>query len=472
MTAILCAVLSGVLFYVSTGVNVALWPLAWLAPVPVLWLAYGEARRWKVFVAAFAAMLGGLSNIVVVYLPVGFNPALVIALTVYALVFAVVVMLSRLVVRRLPPLAAMWAFPCLWTAWEWVVSISSPDGTFGSWAYSQVSQPVLIQSAALFGPWGITFLLSAVASAVALALRQPGRTRLALAGVAAALFAANLAWGLVRLSATSAAPAVLTAAIASDHMDDAAFARDPRLAAKAGRSYAAAARGLARHGVQAVVLPEKLAILTPQTAEPLLAPLQAVADETGVVIVAGFDERGPRRINRSLALRPRTDPAVYAKRRLVPGLERAFTPGDRAGLFSPGLATVVCKDMDFPQMLRGDAREGIGLMLVPAWDFDRDARAHAQMAFLRGVEGGYSIVRSARNGWVSVSDDRGRVLARASTADAPLAVAIAPVSLSPIPTLYLTIGDALGWATAVLSALLIGWALVRRRDRREPPSVH
>ena len=42
MTAIVCALLSGLAFYLSIGLGQD-WALAWIAPIPVLWLAFGEA---------------------------------------------------------------------------------------------------------------------------------------------------------------------------------------------------------------------------------------------------------------------------------------------------------------------------------------------------------------------------------------------------------------------------------------------
>jgi apolipoprotein N-acyltransferase len=49
--AVVCALLSGAGFYFSV-VPTELWPLAWLTPVPVLWLAVGKTNSWAVFVAS------------------------------------------------------------------------------------------------------------------------------------------------------------------------------------------------------------------------------------------------------------------------------------------------------------------------------------------------------------------------------------------------------------------------------------
>ena len=47
---------------------------------------------------------------------------------------------------------------------EFAAGLLSPHGSFGSIAYSQVSVPIFLQSASLFGMYSITFVLSLVAS--------------------------------------------------------------------------------------------------------------------------------------------------------------------------------------------------------------------------------------------------------------------------------------------------------------------
>jgi hypothetical protein len=55
MIALVCALLSGGMFYSAFGLDDA-WMLAWIAPAPILWLAYAESTasvrrsstKWKV----------------------------------------------------------------------------------------------------------------------------------------------------------------------------------------------------------------------------------------------------------------------------------------------------------------------------------------------------------------------------------------------------------------------------------------
>ena len=58
MIVFLCAALSGAMFYLSQGID-NVWALAWLAPAPLLWLAYGEARGGQLFVASLVAYAAG-----------------------------------------------------------------------------------------------------------------------------------------------------------------------------------------------------------------------------------------------------------------------------------------------------------------------------------------------------------------------------------------------------------------------------
>ena len=46
MIVLLCAALSGAMFYLSQGLD-DVWWLTWFAAVPLLWLAYGPAKRWQ-----------------------------------------------------------------------------------------------------------------------------------------------------------------------------------------------------------------------------------------------------------------------------------------------------------------------------------------------------------------------------------------------------------------------------------------
>ena len=123
----------------------------------------------------------------------------------------------------------------------------------------------------------------------------------------------------------------------------------------------------------------------------------------------------------------------------------------------------ICKDMDFTPLSRAYGAAGVGLMLVPAWDFVLDRTAHGHMAILRGVESGFAIARAAKQGYLTVSDNRGRIRAETTSDSAPFATLLTTVPESHTPTLYLWLGDWFAWLSlAMLAGALVHLARLRR----------
>lgn len=138
--------------------------------------------------------------------------------------------------------------------------------------------------------------------------------------------------------------------------------------------------------------------------------------------------------------------------------------GTGNGILGNGMALAICKDLDFPATIRSDAQQNIRLMIVPAADFKSDGWIHARMSIMRGVENGFAVVRAARNGLVTISDDRGRVIARDGTNATNMTHVIADVSLGSRDTLYRRIGDSFAWVCIALSIMCLVM-LYRSRQR-------
>jgi apolipoprotein N-acyltransferase len=89
------------------------------------------------------------------------------------------------------------------------------------------------------------------------------------------------------------------------------------------------------------------------------------------------------------------------------------------------------------------------------------------MTKLRGVENGYAVVRSSRNGLLSISDPYGRMLAVERSAKLPGTTLFGKVTVGPrVATVYTRIGDAFGWICVAAAVLLT--ALAIRRGARYP----
>ena len=464
MVAVICALLSGGAFFLSIGMG-EIWWLAWLAPIPVLWLAFGESKLWQVLVAAWAAYALGATNILGPYGGILPLSVLVLSLTVPSFLFALAVIGARFVQRRVSPISSILAFAALWTAFDFLVSFNTGGGSVATPATAEVGMPMLIQSASLVGVWGITFLLGFVSAGFALSLR----TRTALPAIlAVSLFIANAVFGYVRMSEPPTGTKRV-ALIDTDTMQRAVFSDSASDTYATVDAYANAVRSLKGKGIDLVVLPEKLAIAERSWAPDLQAKLAAAARAVHVTLVAGFDSRdGARAYNVSWAFTSDgAEPVMYTKRRLVPGLEARYTLGGGPRVLSNGIGLEICKDMDFQAMIRRDmVATRPALLAVPAWDFGGDRWAHARVAILRSVENGVPMARTARDGLLTLNDRYGRLVAEKPTGGGFMTlIGILPLAEPGGDTLYDRIGDAFGWLCVAIGFGLLAVAELMRRRR-------
>jgi len=461
MIGIICAVLSGLGFYFSIGLGEQWW-LAWLAPIPILWLAFVDTRSWTVFLLSWAACALGGSSIIRAY--GGILPVFVLALGIAgpALLFALAVMAARRAYRAFGPLIGMFSFATSWTALDFLQSFNSAGGSASTPAAAEVGAPLLIQSASLVGFVGITFLLAAFSAGVAasLATRKPMP-----AIIAIVLFAANAGFGYLRTSEPPTGT-LLVALIESDQAVGKARATDRDAAFRAIDAYADEIGKLHDSHVQLVVLPENIARVAPEWAAEAQEKLAKAAPE-GATVVVGFNTvvDGAQR-NVAWALSPAASaPVTYVKRQLVPGLESAvFTPGPGPRTLSNGIGLEICKDMDFHAMIRRDAVVSRPeLLAVPAWDFKEDDWSHARVAILRSVENGVPMARTARSGLLSLNDRYGRVVAQARSVGA-FTTLIGDLALNGHggTTIYDRFGDAFGWLCLVVALAILTTSLAKR----------
>jgi apolipoprotein N-acyltransferase len=458
MKSVLAALLSGVLLYLSLGLS-DMWFLAVFALMPILWLAYTEVPVWQLILASMSAWLAGQIYAFQCYGTV--SPLLILSgLLPLTILFPLALIFVRLSQRRAPRFATLLAFPACWTALEYLYGLVAPNGSYGSLAYSQMSAPLLIQCASLLGMYSVTFLICLLANALAMALHPSLRSSRLLA-LGLGLCALDVAFGFARLSRPQ--PTIVTVGAFVDEGAMRSAYRSDTLdsAVSVSTAYASAIREAAAQGAQFVVTPEGGLVSRQEWRGAVLAPLSAVAQQTSVQIIAGVYERVPP-ADLAIALQADRAPRSYAKRHLVPFVETELTPGRSSGWIDDGRAMEICKDMDFPRTILGDAKHGIRLMGVPAGDFGKDAWLHARMAIMRGVENGFALVRAADEGLLSASDAEGRLIAQKRAASAGMTVLIAGLPLGPGPTLYTRIGDAFARCVIVL---FLGIALLCTRLR-------
>jgi apolipoprotein N-acyltransferase len=468
--AILAISATAAMFYFGNGLN-PLWPLVWFAPLPVLLFGL-RSRWWPTALVTIAAMLAGNLNMWSYFTKTLGMPATVwfaIFIAASAL-FAAGVLLFRALVLRGAIWSGLVALPAFWVTSEYMRNLMTPHGSAGSLAYSQLRFLPFLQLASITGPWGMSFvlLLFPAALAIGLHLRQTSpRRAFQVAGVGIGVVVAVLTFGAVRLI-TPMSQTVRVGLIASDLKANASVTDPGTNTEKLFREYASVAESLAARGAQAIVIPEKLGVVVEGKSAETDALMRSLAARTGATVVAGVvDVDGPVKYNQARIYVPGLDVQRYDKQHMLPPFESNLKPGTTLSLLPrphEKWGVAICKDMDFasPARLYGEA--AVGLLLVPAWDFVVDGAWHGHIAIMRGVEDGLGIARAAKNGFLTVSDNRGRIVGEVSSNSAPFASLLVDVPAAHSWTVYQFLGDWFPWAAIALLAFAL-IQVVRSRNR-------
>jgi apolipoprotein N-acyltransferase len=450
-------ILTAALVSLGTGLRPR-WPLVWFAPLPSLIVAL-RTSVGPTLAVAFLGWFAGSLNLWSYYertLEMRLAAA-VSAVASGALVFALAVVLFRSLVRRGAYVSGLVAFPALWVSCEYLVNLAT--GTYGSLAYSQLDFLPFLQLASLTGPWGLSFVLFLFPASIAIALyrrRMAPWRALAMLEATCGLVFIILAFGVLRLEGPERRQLVRVGLAASDVPGNVGVAEPGAPTARLLGDYATEVASLARGAAEVIVLPEKLGVVEENDGKTTDALFQSLTDETGAEVVLGVVESAPTAVrNEARIYSPGRPVASYDKHHMLRPFESKFAPGAAltvlrlpSGIF--GVA--ICKDMDFTGLSRSYGSAGVGVMLVPAWDFKVDGWLHGRMAVMRGVESGFSIVRSAKGGYLTVSDTRGRVLAEKESERAPFATLTAEIAATHVGTLYLLLGDWFAWTAVALLA--------------------
>lgn len=483
ISGLLGSVVSGVLLLFGTGLH-PVWWLAWLAPIPVLALAPRVGARRAAWMATLTGLVGMAGY--VRYLVDDLQSPPIVALSYAAaatVVVAVTVLLFRtLVLRGFLAVAAL-AAPAAWASGEYLLATLTTAGTNWTLANSQADALPVLQVVSFVGPWGVGFVVLATAATVA-ALTAPGasaRGRVGVAAVGVTALAVTIVPGLVLLSTSPATSSLSTSSPAASPSTVSVVAvprpdGQPRADTPAGQTVVDAdlawlAGSPARGGL--VVFPEKDLVTDDESMPSLSGRFAAAATARSTTVVLGVEHHsGPSVRNEALVFVPdQEQPLVYDKRHPVPGVEDEITPGDRMATVpasDPRVGVAICADLGQVSLGREYGRAGTGVLAVPALDFVVDAWSQSRVQLMRGVENGYVVARSSRQGLLTISDARGRVLAQAPVDDKHTRAISATMASTPGETLYARRGDWFAWLCLTMTALAVALA-VRIVVRRSPP---
>jgi apolipoprotein N-acyltransferase len=435
------------------------------------------------------------------------NAVLVAYLSFFPAMFALVTRRLMIAYGR----QALAAAPLVWIVAE--LGRNYPWGGF-PWVllgYSQVTVLPIAQVASLFGVYGVSMLVAAVSTALAIYVgdlpRANGRRGtvrsirawyafdrrfVPLAAVLVVVLAAAV-WGARRAASaelTRGADPIKIGLIQGnvsleERME---VARRPQIFA----TYLAMTRQAIREGAEFVIWPESATPFQFENDPLAAAQIRTIAQQARVPILLGSDQvensgNGvPTRYYNSafLVRADGTTGGAYRKMHLVPFGEYVpartlfffaaplveavsdFSPGETATLLPVGrhhVSTAICYEVVYPDLVRRFVAAGSEMLTTitnDAWFGETSAPyQHFEQASMRAIEEGRYLVRAANTGISGIVDPYGRVLER--TPIFQPAVTVGEARFVTATTFYARHGDILPYAAAVATALLV--ATGRRR---------
>ena len=491
-----------------------LWPLAWIALVPLLLVVARRPRPWRCFYLGWLfgtfffygscywltySMIhtGGISPWVAF-------PLLVPGAVLVGLFPAVFFLLLARVIRKRGT-ATLFFAPLFWPTLEWA-RLEITGQLWNSIGYSQAYHPVLIRSAHWGGVYAVGFLIVLANAAFAFALlRQNLRAyviaAVALLVVAATLFASSLPPSSVIRpnfevpSATVIAiqPNVPMTIVKSE-------AEMQQLTARHFEMTEAALRQLPDDGKPRLVIwPESPMNFSYGTDNLLRDRLETFAKANRTSVLLNSQELAPNDgiYNSALLINEEGKlVAQYDKIRLLPfgeyvplpqwlpgaGLIRAivgdFTPGTKYQLMPVGrvrAGVFICIESAYPAIARRFSSEGADVLINISNDGylgpTAVMRQHLGNAVFRAVENGRPVLRVTNTGITAFITPYGEV--RDATAGFQPEVRIWTIAQSaPAQTFYTKHGDLFAIACAVLSLLIFVFSFSREATGQRRQSTN
>ncbi len=444
--------LSGVCFYFGFSLSGDFGWLIWIAPVPVLYISLIVKPRQAFGLAFLAYLIGKMSWFSYLKSVMPVVPAILFTMLL-PLIFALIILATRKIVLNSQHWFSVFAYPVFFTAFEYIVFNFSRDGTASSIGYTQSNYLFLIQIASLTGLLGISFMISFIPSAVALTLyfRQRKKMVLIMLFLLILFLGDSIMYSLIRLGKSNEGSTLNIGMVALDEVSyKGIFHNTPGVRLKVAESYLEEISKLADQGAQIIIIPEKVIFVNDSTVKEILNKFTDLAIERRIqIIIGGNKEKKAYALNNAWVISGNGKLlADYQKVNLFEGeVLDGCVPGKNIALFQTGIfneGVAICKDMDFQQFILKYSKQSPAILWVPAWDFVQDGYLHSRMAIMRSIEGGFSMARNARQGRLTISDWRGKVLYEANSEKGSFTVLTGKISVEPHPTLYAKAGDWFG----------------------------
>ena len=477
--------LSGVLIALSMP-NFDIWPLAWLALVPLLIALEGQTGKRKFLISLPFGLIWSIA--VHNWYPFIFPPVLGYFLIVMVATFyAGAISLGKACQERFVGPLQVPILPIVWTAIEWLrfAAPVTSDWWFVLLANSQWQFPPALQILSLTGFPGLTFIIMlANVALAALLIGLLRRHKVEISAIAAlAVPIIVVAWGAIIIPKAPADTFTIAATVdmvnqdpeiqAGGEFSDVGYiAETPEMSQAIFDVNAELSRQITATANPAfVVWPEnEFADITDAA---MIGQLKGLAQELDVYIVADVVWHVPEGLyDTALMVGPDgQEVGRRAKINMTSGeVDHGFVrgPDDYPVFDTPygKVSVAVCWDRHRTDILRNLAKNGAQVVLLPV-DDDFDTRwfpaFHAADSVFRAVENRLALGLGTTSGISQVIDPYGRMTARSDLYTRE--VISGPTFTVVEQTPYTRCGDWFGILVSVLFGVVIVWGIVLRRDK-------
>ncbi|MEO8476936.1 MAG: apolipoprotein N-acyltransferase [Actinomycetota bacterium] len=472
-----------------------LWPLAFIAIAPLIWLLdrSGPAKGALLGLAYGIGCYGAT-----IYWIWRFGELAWVALSIVMAISLALFGAAYASIRRPGrPVISAFAAASLWTLIDWIRGMWPLGGfTWGSVGISQVDNRVTVRLATIAGVWGVTFVVVAANGLVVAGFRARG-TRFGLVpwSLAAAL---ALGPGVLPFGGGPGPESGPTVDIATVQVD----VRQAAQASRAGEDVRVAGLNIAAHEQLATGTRPDLIVWGEGALDPAAAADPTVMDRVrraiasvGVPTLVGAvteDAEGGQRTDVVLFDGNGNPIGHYDKVHLVPFGEYVpfrgrlswidaidqvpvdRIPGESIHTLEadgvPAFGTPICFENSFAALPRAFVRDGASFLIVTvnnaSYGFTAASEQHQQMSQMRAIETGRWVVNAAVSGISAFIDPSGRVVESAGLFEP--AILRHTIASTNDRTGYVRLGDWVPWLCLVVVAFLFALPRRRRRTRESP----
>ncbi len=457
-----------IIFFAATSLRFNVSILAWFMFVPLL-LLIRDTNGWKgwgsIFLLLQIALFFQISKIIT-------DPLPMVMTFMYSVPFAIGIgifaWLYEKIRRRISDLSGVFFFAALMSVSEWLNYSFTELGSWGAMAYTQLDNLAFLQMTSLFGITFASFFIYLSSAFVTLFIVSKQRQKLFRpALISLTIFVLVYSYGVIRLDSPNKGESVQVAAIASELIITPQNIPDTDALQEVTQGLINKTHIAINQGAKLIAWNEGATIIAKEKEVDFVKKIKSISEQADVELIIAYivPIDGIRKFeNKYLFISKGKVMDEYFKFHPVPG--EGAIKGNRIAksveLKYGKISGAICYDFDFPPLGLALSRQGIDLAVVPSSDWRGIDPFHSQMAALRGIEGGYAVLRPARASTSMATDAYGRVRASMNYFENNDKIMMATLPLKQVETLYNKIGDAF-ILLLILFMSFIGFRYMQRR---------